>query len=196
MKRILLLLGFGILAGTIALAQDAAGSSASTNSQHQTTQTRTQSSTTRTSVIRGCLSGSTGNYTVTDPNGMQYEVNGDDATLRSMVGREVEMTVSEDRSGDDSTQASGTSTHSSNTVQASDVRAVASTCTNPAGAAAPSGSSGTQDERPAPQMMAMLQQQSAPGQDNALAKRQRAPSPSHAAGDQPDTGDFGFANPK
>lgn len=176
MKRILLLLGFGVLAGTIAFAQDAAGSSASTNSQDQTTQTRTQSSTTRTNVIRGCLSGSTGNYTVTDPNGRQYEVTGDDATLRSMVGREVEMTVSEDRSSDDSTQASGTSTHASNAVQATNVRAVASTCTNPAGAAAPSGSSGTQDERPAPQMMAMLQQQSAPGQDNA-SQNGSAPQP-------------------
>src|SRR5208283_2342383 len=125
MKRILLLLGFGVLAGTIAFAQDAAGSSASTNSQDQTAQTRTQSSTTSTNVIRGSLSGSTGNYTLTDPNGMQFEINGDDATLRSMVGREVKMTVSEDRSSDDSTQASGTSTHSANTVQASNVRAVA-----------------------------------------------------------------------
>ena len=174
MKRIILLLGFGVLAGTIAFAQDAAGSSASTDSQDQTAQ-RTQSSTTSTNVIRGCLSGSTGNYTVTDPNGRQYEVNGDDATLRSMVGREVEITVSEDRSSDDSTHASGTSAHTSNAVQATNVRAVAGSCSKPAGAEAPSGSSATQDERPAPQMMARLQQQSAPGRDNALQNGSATP---------------------
>ncbi len=162
MKRILLLLGVCVLASITAFAQDAAGNNANPNSQDQNTQTRT----TRTNVIRGCLSGSTGNYTVTDPNGMQYQVNGDDNTLRSMVGREVEITLSEDRSSEDSTQASGTTTHSSNAVQSSYGRAVASTCRHAGSSANPSGASGTQDERPAPQMMSMLQQQSAPGQDN------------------------------
>jgi hypothetical protein len=169
MKQILLLLGFGVLAAMVALAQDAAGTGAATNSQDQS-QTKTQPTTTRTNVIRGCLSGSTGNYTVTDPNGMQYQVSGDDATLRSMVGREVEITLSEDRSSEDSTQAGGTATHTSNAVQASNVRAVASSCKTHAGMANPAGNSASPssapDERPAPQMMSMLQQQSAPGQDN------------------------------
>ena len=165
MKRILLLLGLGVLTGAVALAQDAPTSSP----PEQNAQTRTQSSSRSTNVIRGCLSGSTGNYTVTDRNGMQYTVNGDDATLRSMVGREVEVTISEDRSTEDSTQAPGTSTHSANTVQASNVRAVASSCST-SGSASPSGSttpSTSPDERPAPQMMAMLQQQAAPGQDKS-----------------------------
>jgi len=166
MKRIFLLLGLSMLAGAMALAQDAPTSSPS----KQNGQTRTQSSSRSTNIIRGCLSGSTGNYTVTDRNGMQYTVNGDDATLRSMVGREVEVTISEDRSTEDSTQAAGSSTHSTNAVQASNVRAVASSCNTTGNATTPSGSaspSATPDERPAPQMMAMLQQQAAPAQDNS-----------------------------
>jgi hypothetical protein len=165
MKRMMLLLGMGMLAGAMAWAQDAPASSP----PEQNAQTRTESSSRSTNVIRGCLSGSTGNYTVTDRNGMQYTVNGDDSTLRSMVGREVEVTVSEDRSTEDATHAPGTSTHSTNTVQASNVKAVGSSC-NTAGSATPSGSTSpnaTPEERPAPQMMAMLQQQEAPNQDNS-----------------------------
>ena len=164
MKRIFLLLGLGILTASLGLAQD------TTSPPDPNSQTRTQSSSRSTNKIRGCLSGSTGNYTVTDRNGMHYQVNGDEPTLRSMVGREVEITLSEDRTTEDSTQAAGTSTHTTNAVQASDVKAVAGTCSNPASPAAPGSANRptpAPDEKPAPQMMAMLQQQGAPGQDNS-----------------------------
>jgi len=161
MKRFLLLLGCSMLASVMAFAQDApAGSASATQDQSTQTQTRT----TQTSVIRGCLTGSSGNYTVTDANGMQYGVNGDDNTLRSMAGREVEMTVSEDRSSEASGEAGATTAHSSNTVQVSDIKAVASSC-HKVGSTGPSSNTtpnAAPDERPGPQMMAMLQQQSAP----------------------------------
>jgi len=163
MKRIIVLLGCSILAASMAVAQDSTSSAAS-GAQDQSAQTQSHSSARQTSIIRGCLSGSSGNYTVTDPNGMQYEVNGDDNTLRSMVGREVEITV-EGRTMEDATESGSTATHTTNTVQASNVKAVASSCGN-AGRVAPSGNSHPEaDERPEPQMMSMLQPQSAPGQD-------------------------------
>jgi hypothetical protein len=74
-------------------------------------------------VIRGCLSGSSGNYTLTDPNGMQYQVSGDDATLRSMVGHEVEITGAEN-----ATTAQADDTRPANAIEAADVRVVGNMC--------------------------------------------------------------------
>jgi hypothetical protein len=122
-----------LLAGSVALAQDAhangsAGDPASQNNnaantaQYQNPDTATKSSAHTASVIRGCLSGSAGNYTLTDQNGMQYQVSGDDASLRSMVGREVEI------SGIESQSSAGAASNVTNGVQASEVRAVSSTC--------------------------------------------------------------------
>jgi hypothetical protein len=159
-----LLLGCSLLAGALASAQDSTSSSAS-GVQDQNIQTKSQSSNTKTNLIRGCLSGSTGNYTITDPNGMQYQINGDDTTLRSMVGREVEVSTTEDRSTEDSTRSGGAATHAANEVQVSDVKAVSNTCKNAPSAVAPNSTTPQAGERPAPQMMSMLQQQSAPGQD-------------------------------
>ena len=165
MKRVFLLLACSVLAGTLAIAQDSTSSSASGVQDHNP-QTKTQSSNTKTNVIRGCLSGSTGNYTITDPNGMHYQINGDDATLRSMVGREVEVSIASEpaQSGSDASQTS-------NEVQAFGVKAVSSSCKRAPGGAAPDMGTNpkttTPGERPSPQMTSMLQQQSAPGQNQS-----------------------------
>lgn len=180
MKRTFLWLGFGVLAAGMAFAQDA--TSSASGSQDQNTQTQRQSTSRSVNELRGCLSGSTGNYTVTDSNGKQYEVNGDDNTLRSMVGREVQITLSENRSTNDSTQPTGTTTHSSNTVQASDVKVLATSCSTPGGTTTPLGNSATpqptSDDRPAPRMMSMLMQQSMPGQSqNGTSSQPQATPP-------------------
>jgi outer membrane biogenesis lipoprotein LolB len=138
MKRIFLLLASALLTGAVVLAQDMGGNSAASQSsqsnsaagaaQYQNPDVTTKSSTMSPSVIRGCLSGSSGNYTLTDQNGMQYQVTGDDATLRSMVGREVEISGVENQMGEASNQGGETTSHAPNAVQASDVRAVSKTC--------------------------------------------------------------------
>jgi hypothetical protein len=140
MKRVLLLLTFAMLAGTLALAQGTGSKSDAQNSpstagsaQYQNPDAITKSAPASQNVIRGCLSGSSGNYTLTDQNGMQYQIAGDDATLRSMVGREVEVTGIENQ-----TSPAGDSTsRMANGVQASDVRAVSTTCKKGSAASAP-----------------------------------------------------------
>lgn len=143
MKRVFLPLAFALLAGTLALSQDAAGTTASGqtsqstdaagSAQYQNPDVATKSAQTSQSVIRGCLSGSPGNYTVTDQNGMQYQIAGDDATLRSMVGREVEVTGVENQ-----TSQGDTNSRLANGVQATGVRAVSPTCKKGSSSASPS----------------------------------------------------------
>ena len=117
MKRISLLLASALLAATVALAQDTPIAPGNPQSPAP------QAPGANAQVIRGCLSGSSGNYTLTDPNGMQYQVSGDDATLRSMVGHEVEISGAENAS-----TAQADDTRPANAIEASDVRAVANTC--------------------------------------------------------------------
>ncbi len=133
MRRVFLALAFAMLAATFALAQDTGSKTDSQNSQnnkaagsaqYQNPDVTTKAAPTSQNVIRGCLSGSPGNYTLTDQNGMQYEIAGDDATLRSMVGREVEITGIENQTS----QAGDSTSRLANGVQASDVRAVSATC--------------------------------------------------------------------
>jgi hypothetical protein len=142
MKRIFLLLVAATLAGAIAMAQDTGGNSGQSSQSNSAAQSQnpdvtSKPSSTSPSVIRGCLSGSSGNYTLTDQNGMQYQVSGDDATLRSMVGREVEVSGIENAASEASNQGGETTSQASNGVQASDVRAVSKTCNKAAAVGAP-----------------------------------------------------------
>ena len=47
------------------------------------------------SIVRGCLSGSVGNFTLTDQNGMQFRLVGGETALQSQVGHEIEVRGSE-----------------------------------------------------------------------------------------------------
>lgn len=173
MKRLSLLLASALLAATVAFAQDAPA--APDSPQPPTAQAPGANA----QVIRGCLSGSSGNYTLTDPNGMQYQVSGDDATLRSMAGREVEITGAENQANqvDD--------TRPANAIEAADVRVVSNTCnrTTPQSAAPDNitpppdrdsnvSPKGTPDATapPKPQLISMLPQQSAPDAGTQTSK--------------------------
>jgi hypothetical protein len=164
MKTKVLLLGTGILAATMAFAQDTASGAAS-GSQEQSPETTTRSTTSQNNVIHGCLSGSTGNYTVTDRNGMQYEVTGDESTLAASVGREVEIRLAQNESTDTSSQGSST-TQTTHSIQASEVTVLSNKCHVVAGPSNPPADNGTSPSNPprasqpqTPQLMAMLQQQ-------------------------------------
>ncbi len=164
MKSIFVLLGSGLLAATLAVAQDLPANS-SEGTANQSKQT-SQSYQTSNGVIRGCLSGSAGNYTITDQNGMQYQINGPDNQLQASVGHEVEVTTRQDQASATSTQGDQTTSSTTNSVQVSNIHDVASTCTKGSSMDKDNGATpkGTPDaaEPPQPQTMAMLQQESKP----------------------------------
>ncbi len=156
MKSIFVLLGSGLLATTLAAAQDLPA-----NSSDGTARQSSQSYQTSKGVIRGCLSGSAGNYTITDQNGMQYQINGPDNQLQASVGHEVEVTTRQDQTSATSTQGDQTTSSTTNSVQVSNIHDVASTCTKGNSSSTPKGTPDAA-EPPQPQTMAMLQQESKP----------------------------------
>ncbi|HUI84038.1 MAG TPA: hypothetical protein VL240_07440 [Candidatus Binatia bacterium] len=186
MKRIFFLAGAGLLAATMVFAQDMPRSTAN-SAQDEKAPSRTQIYQTQSSVVRGCLSGSAGNYTLTDQNGMQYSLVGDDAALGSHVGHEVEVTTRQSEASDSRSGADQSTTRTTNTLQISDVRDLSAGCNAGSSAGTPPPAEnnsmnpkGTPEttEAPKPQMMAMLQQESRPDagtQTNSASQTQANP---------------------
>ncbi len=129
MNRLLVLASSLLLGGVLAGAQDTLGSGAKPEAHDPNSQAASQSSTAQNTVIRGCLSGSTGNFTLTDQNGMQYKLTGDDGVLQPKVGHEIEITGTENPVGEASGSQSQESTAPApNGVQVSAVRDVSGGC--------------------------------------------------------------------
>jgi len=85
MKNLLLLLSLGILCGSLAFAQDA-----TTAGQAPASGSNTGAN---ASAVQGCLSGSDGNYMLTqDGTGTTYKLVGDEGQLKKHVGHEVAVT--------------------------------------------------------------------------------------------------------
>src|ERR1700761_5368081 len=124
MKKVFGILLPMVLGAGIAAAQDMPASAA----QDQSARSTTQSSTSQSTVIRGCLSGSASNYTLTDQNGMQYRVTGDEAGLAGGGGPEGEINGTENQSTETASQGGDSMAHVSNSVQASSVRDISSRC--------------------------------------------------------------------
>src|SRR5215472_9413368 len=74
----------------------------------QTTTTQTTETSTGTS-IEGCLSGSSGNYTLTDTAGKTWQLAGDTSKLTEHVGHQVRLTGSEASGAGAAGAASGAS---------------------------------------------------------------------------------------
>jgi len=112
MKKILFLLPTTILATTLAIAQNTPNSS---NTQSSTPAQSAPSDQTG-NTMRGCLGGSTGNYTFTDSHtGTVYNLTGSTEDLGSKVGHEVEITgqlASSASTSDSTNNNSGTSSTS------------------------------------------------------------------------------------
>src|SRR3984893_1517858 len=89
--RYLLLLLLLLLGASWAAAQNYP--SQTSPSQTSTSQT-TPSDTGTETTVQGCLSGSAGNYTLTDKNGNSFQLTGDTAKLSEHVGHEVKVTGS------------------------------------------------------------------------------------------------------
>jgi hypothetical protein len=93
--------------------QPATPDTSSTTTQTTTTQT-TQTSNNSSTSIEGCLSGSAGNFTLTDQSGKTWQLAGDTSKLSDHVGHQVRLMGS-----DNSASASGSSSPSSSNPSSS-----------------------------------------------------------------------------
>jgi hypothetical protein len=84
MKRMFLLVGLAVLCASLGWAQETPAQSDPSTSSAASTSTGT---------IKGCLSGSDGDYTLTqDETGTMYRLVGSDSKLKDHVGHEVLVT--------------------------------------------------------------------------------------------------------
>lgn len=77
-------------------------------------------------AVRGCLSGSVGNFTITDQSGVQFRLVGDVRALEGKIGHEIEVKGSESQGEADEAVAQTPSS-----FQVTDVRDIASSCRSP-----------------------------------------------------------------
>jgi hypothetical protein len=121
MRQIFLLLSVLLLGLSWAVAQDStSGQTSRTGAGGQMT-------------VEGCLSGSNGNFTLTDKNGTSYQLSGDTAKLTEHVGHEVKVTGTSGSAGagaSGSTEPSGTagSAGAGQTLEVTSVKHVAKSC--------------------------------------------------------------------
>ena len=125
MTRIFMLISSLLLVAALAGAQDTLGSGAKLGGRELPPRSAAASTNPQSTVIRGCLTGSPGNFTLTDQNGMQYKLMGSDNLLQSKVGHEIEITGVENQAGGSAQESAAPAP---NAVQVSDVRDVAGSC--------------------------------------------------------------------
>ncbi|HUB02565.1 MAG TPA: hypothetical protein VL983_07760 [Terriglobales bacterium] len=82
-------------------------------------------------TVQGCLSGSNGNYMLTDKNGMSYQLTGDTAKLSQHVGHEIKVTGT--TGAGTATGEMGRGSKASQTLTVTSMKHISKTCQNPGG---------------------------------------------------------------
>ena len=80
--------------------------------------------------VQGCLSGSDGNYMLTDDNGATYRLAGDTAKLSEHVGHEVKIIGTTSAGSASGSSGSMGNNNSSQTLQVSSVKHISKTYKN------------------------------------------------------------------
>ena len=109
-----------------------------TSDQSSSTSGATSGSSSSQTSIEGCLSGSTGSYSLTDNSGTTYQLQGDDSKLSKHVGHEIQVKGSEGSASASPSGASPSSSASSSSTGASagksfnvtSVKMVSATCSS------------------------------------------------------------------
>ncbi|SRR5579864_4728808 len=138
MRKLLLLLSIVLLGACWAVAQDSSSPSNTGSSTSSTSASSGQTGSTSASgrmTVEGCLSGSSGNYTLSDKNGNTYQLTGDTAKLSEHVGHEVKITgnSSSGSASGTATGAAGSAGANSQTLEVSSVKHISKTCQNAGG---------------------------------------------------------------
>jgi len=133
MRRLLLLLSVLLLGACWAVAQDSTSQTSSNSSESSASSGQNSSATASgATTVQGCLSGSSGNFTLTDKNGNTYQLTGDTAKLSEHVGHEIKVTgtTSSSASAASGGSAAGTAGAAANsqTLEVSSVKHVSKTC--------------------------------------------------------------------
>src|SRR5215470_13912770 len=135
MRQLLLIVSVLVLGLSSAVAQDSsAAPSSSYPAQQSTGQGQTGAAGQMT--VEGCLSGSNGSYTLTDKNGMTYQLTGDTARLSEHVGHEVRITgtrSSASSNAGDGTASSAAGGAGSEMLQVTSVKHISKTCKSATG---------------------------------------------------------------
>jgi hypothetical protein len=105
--------------GSTSAGSDSTGSSQAGSSQKDSSMSETGTS---ANSVEGCLSGSDGNYTLTDQTGTSYKLTGDTAKLSEHIGHEVKITGT--KSSASATGASDTMGQTGGAQQAIEVTSV------------------------------------------------------------------------
>jgi len=128
MRQVLLLVSVLLLGLSWAVAQD---SSAAPSSSYPAQQSagQSQSGASGQMTVEGCLSGSNGSFTLTDKNGMAYQLTGDTAKLSEHVGHEVKITGTSSASGSSASSSSA----SGQTLQVTSMKHISKTCKSAGG---------------------------------------------------------------
>jgi hypothetical protein len=85
-------------------------------------------------TVQGCLSGSDGNYMLTDKSGTAYQLTGDTTKLADHVGHEIKVTGSTSAAaGTPSSGGTDTTGASKQDLQVSSFKHVSKTCTSGSG---------------------------------------------------------------
>jgi hypothetical protein len=97
MRKAIFLSSVLMLCAAFALAQDTPSSSSSQAGSNSTASQGSatapdQDATSSGNTIQGCLSGTSGNYMLTDATGVMYQLTGDEAQLSANLNKEVEVT--------------------------------------------------------------------------------------------------------
>ena len=131
MRKLYLLTAILLLSAAWMVAQDTSQPGSSSSSQTSSDQANSSQSTNAPeTTIEGCLSGSSGSYTLTDASGKIYQLQGDASKLSDHVGHEVRIKGSETGASASASTPSGASASAST-----------STSGNPSSSASPSSAS-------------------------------------------------------
>jgi hypothetical protein len=92
MKKAILMGAALMLCTALALAQDTPSSGTSSQSGASTSSSDQATATAGNNTVQGCLTGTSGNYMLTDASGVMYQLTGDESQLSANVNKQVEVT--------------------------------------------------------------------------------------------------------
>lgn len=125
------LLSLFLLCAVWAFAQTSSTPSQTTSTTSSTTSSQTTTSTGNETKVEGCLSGSSGSYTLTDSSGKTWQLSGDTSKLADHVGHKIEVkgTTAPASSTSGTAGAAGASTSSNDTLNVTSMKMTSPTCT-------------------------------------------------------------------